>query len=135
MVRRFKNGGDGEAGIAQSESKTWRREGGFSGRGGDSDRSRCQRDGRDTQNASGGFKTRNSKREWFSDALAVACERLGIDDRPLGESVLHRVDAGASEPEAVRMTLVEYLQRRGLYHGDLRRLVDSGLVFQMRADE
>ncbi len=73
--------------------------------------------------------------EWFSNALATACGRLKIDDAPLGETVLHRMDAGASEPEAVRMTLVEYLQRRGLYRGELRRLVDSGRVFQMRADE
>lgn len=74
-------------------------------------------------------------RHWFSKSLATACERLDIDDGTLGESVLHRIDTGAGEPEAVRMTLVEYLQRRGLYRGELRRLVDSGLVFQMRADE
>ena len=73
--------------------------------------------------------------EWHSDALEAACRRLDIDGLPLCEAVIQRVDAGESEPVAVRMSLVEHLQRRGMYHGHLKRLVDSGLIFRVQADK
>ena len=91
--------------------------------------------GQNEQNTTAGLETRNSANEWFSAPLAAACDHLGIDDCALAETVFQRVCAGESEPTAVRMTLVEYLQRRGKYHGILQRLVDSGLVFQVQADD
>lgn len=135
MNRRGEDERDGNSGIAQPKPKTRRQECGFSDHDGVSVDLGYPEDGQSAQNASAGLKTRNSGKGWFSKPLAVACERLNIDDGPLGESVIQRVDAGAEEPEAVRMALVEYLQRRGVYHGPLKQLVDSGLVFQMRADD
>lgn len=64
--------------------------------------------------------------------LRGACRYLDLDVGEVAEAVLHKLDAGYEDAEAVRMTLTEFLQRRGLYRGALRAAVESGEVFQMR---
>jgi hypothetical protein len=66
--------------------------------------------------------------------LAVAARQLGLDDGTLAESVLCKLDCGYEEMEAVRMSIIEALQRRGAYHGKLKAAIDSGLIFQMAED-
>lgn len=63
--------------------------------------------------------------------LNIAARRLGLDVGELAESVLHAVDCGAHEMEAVKMTIIEALQRRGAYHGRLRRAIEDGTIFQV----
>lgn len=67
--------------------------------------------------------------------LDVAAHRLGLDAGEMAEGVLHAIDCGHDEQEAMRMVLVDFLQRRGLYHGQLRRLVDSGWIFSLAEDD
>lgn len=66
--------------------------------------------------------------------LALACSRLRLDSGDLAEAVLSGMDAGFTEREATRMTIVEMLQRRGAYHGRLKKAVDDGTIFQMAED-
>ncbi|MCC8109783.1 MAG: hypothetical protein LIQ30_12235 [Planctomycetes bacterium] len=63
--------------------------------------------------------------------LTIAARRLRLDVGELAESVLHAVDGGAYEMEAVRMTIIVALQRRGAYHGRLRRAIEDGTIFQV----
>jgi hypothetical protein len=67
-------------------------------------------------------------------ALALAARRLGLDAGELGECVLHAMDCGWDETEAIRMNIVEVLQRRGAYHGRLKQAIDDGTIFQMSED-
>lgn len=87
--------------------------------------------GRTMQSAATGLKTRNSANAWFSAVLACAARRLRLDDAGLAEAALCMMDAGYGEAEAVSMTIVEELQRRGAYHGRLKQLVDDGTIFQL----
>ncbi|MCD8139198.1 MAG: hypothetical protein LUE17_05390 [Planctomycetaceae bacterium] len=63
--------------------------------------------------------------------LDTAARHLGLDAGELAEAVLHAVDTGADEMEAVRMTIIEVLQRRGAYRGRLKQAVEDGTIFQM----
>lgn len=69
--------------------------------------------------------------ELYFPSLAVAARRLGLDDGELAEAVLAAIGCGADEMEAVTMSIIEALQRRGAYHGRLKRAVEDGAIFQM----
>ena len=63
--------------------------------------------------------------------LTLACSRLRLDAGDLVEAVLSGMDAGFTEREAATMSIIEMLQRRGAYHGRLKRAIDDGTIFQM----
>ncbi len=68
-------------------------------------------------------------------ALFIAARRLGLDaatEAGIAEAALHAMDAGFTEREAVSMSIIETLQRRGAYHGRLKQAVEDGTIFQMR---
>lgn len=70
----------------------------------------------------------------YFPGLALAARRLGIDratETEIAEATLSAMDAGYSEAEAMRMTLVESLRRKVRYNGLLKIMVDTGVVFQM----
>ena len=67
-------------------------------------------------------------------ALAIAARRLGLDEGELGESVLHALGCGWDEMEAVRMSIIDVLQRRGAYRGRLKKAIDDGTIFQVSED-
>ena len=67
--------------------------------------------------------------------LEIAAKRLGLDMSEMFEAVLSGLDAGYSEREAVTMTIIEILQRRGAYHGRLKQVIDDGTIFQIADDE
>ena len=67
-------------------------------------------------------------------ALAIAARRLGLDAGELGESVLHAIGCGWDEMEAVHMSIIEVLQRRGAYRGRLKQAIDDGTIFQIAED-
>lgn len=76
--------------------------------------------------------------ELFIPGLATAARRLHLDamtEAEIAECVLSAMDAGVCEGRAVTMALVDYLQRRGIYDGELRELVESGRVFQLAESE
>ena len=64
-------------------------------------------------------------------ALGIAVRRLGLDAGELGESVLHAIGCGWDEMEAIRMSIIEVLQRRGAYQGRLKQAIDDGTIFQL----
>lgn len=66
--------------------------------------------------------------------LATACRRLRFEVVDLVEAVLSGMDSGLTERKAVTMTIVELLQRKGVYSGKLKAAVDSGEIFQMSED-
>lgn len=67
--------------------------------------------------------------------LKIAAKRLNLDFPETLEAALHGMGNGLTETEAMRVTIVELLQRRGAYHGRLKDAVDSGLIFQLRAED
>ena len=76
--------------------------------------------------------------DWGNDLelpdLEIACRRLRFEVVVLVEAVLSGMDSGLTEREAVTMTIVELLQRKGVYSGKLKAAVDSGEIFQMSED-
>ena len=63
--------------------------------------------------------------------LEIACRRLRFEVVDLVEAVLSGMDSGLTEREAVTMTIIELLQRRGAYHGRLKHAIDDGTIFQL----
>lgn len=65
-------------------------------------------------------------------SLGVAARRLGLNAGELAESVLHSIDCGTIETEAVRMSIIDVLRRRGSYRGRLKHAVEDGTIFQLQ---
>ncbi|MCD8141152.1 MAG: hypothetical protein LUE17_15520 [Planctomycetaceae bacterium] len=67
-------------------------------------------------------------------ALSHVCGLLGLDICELAEPVLSALDTGVSEREAIRMSIIDILRRRGRYQGELRRRIEDGTIFQIDAE-
>ena len=61
--------------------------------------------------------------------LDIAARRLNLDAGDMAEAILSATDAGFSSREAATMTIIEMLQRRGVYCGRLKQAVDDGTIF------